>query len=127
MPRSRRPTAKRTDLPRHVFSATPNGAFARAARKREALRREAQRGRAPRRIGGSTDGRADRRDPKRAARGSTGAVDRSTARATAISIALHAVGLAGALLLRYHAPDGPAQGTVINAELVTDLGSLSAP
>ena len=54
-------------------------------------------------------------------------MDRSRARATATSIALHAVALSGALLLRYHLPDGPAQGTVIDAELVADLGSLSAP
>jgi hypothetical protein len=54
-------------------------------------------------------------------------VDRSTARATAISIALHAVVLGGALLWRLQLPDGPTPGTVINAELVTDVGSLFSP
>ena len=32
-----------------------------------------------------------------------------------VSIALHAVALAGALLIRSHVPDGPTHGTVINA------------
>ena len=54
-------------------------------------------------------------------------MDRTTGRATAISIALHAIVLAGVLLWRSHVPDGPAQGTVINAELVTDLGALFSP
>jgi hypothetical protein len=53
-------------------------------------------------------------------------VDRSTARATGVSIALHAVALAGALLIRMHVPDGPPHGVVINAELVPAAGSLSA-
>jgi hypothetical protein len=53
-------------------------------------------------------------------------VDRSTGRATAISIALHAVVLAGALLIRWHLPDGPTSGAVINGELVSELGSLSS-
>jgi hypothetical protein len=53
-------------------------------------------------------------------------VDRSTARATGVSIALHAVALAGALLIRSHVPDGPAHGGVINAELVLDAGFLSS-
>ena len=51
-------------------------------------------------------------------------MDRSTTRATAISIALHAVALAGALLIRSHVPDGTTNGTVINAELVLDAGFL---
>ncbi len=54
-------------------------------------------------------------------------MDRSTARATGVSIALHAVVLAGAFLIRSHLPDGPTQGTVINGELVSDLGSLLSP
>lgn len=53
-------------------------------------------------------------------------MDRGTARATGISIALHAVALAGALLIRSHVPDGPTNGTVINAELVVDAGFFSS-
>jgi len=53
-------------------------------------------------------------------------VDRSTARATGVSIALHAVALTGVLLIRSHLPDGPTNGTVINAELVFDAGLFSS-
>src|SRR5262245_12744301 len=76
------------------------------------------------------DSRPRRSTPsQRAARGSAGTVDRSTGRATAISIALHAVVLAGVLLARWQLPDGATSGTgtVINGELVSDLGALFAP
>jgi len=53
-------------------------------------------------------------------------VDRGTARATGISIALHAVALGGALLIRSHLPDGPTNGTVINAEIVFEAGFFSS-
>ena len=53
-------------------------------------------------------------------------MDRGTARATGISIALHAVALGGALLIRSHLPDGPTNGTVINAEIVFEAGFFSS-
>ena len=53
-------------------------------------------------------------------------MDRGTARATGISIALHAVALGGALLIRSHLPDGPTNGTVINGEIVFEAGFFSS-
>jgi hypothetical protein len=40
---------------------------------------------------------------------------------------LHAVAVAGVLAIGWHLPDGPTNGTVINGELVSDLGSLFSP
>ncbi|HVS25069.1 MAG TPA: hypothetical protein VMU03_15170, partial [Gammaproteobacteria bacterium] len=53
-------------------------------------------------------------------------MDRSTARAAGVSIALHAVVLSGALLIRAHLPDGAGQPAIIDATLVFDTGELSS-
>ena len=57
-------------------------------------------------------------------------MERSTARATGASIALHAIALSGALLSRAHLPDGPGRPSIIDAVLVFDAGEsprASAP
>jgi hypothetical protein len=52
-------------------------------------------------------------------------VDRRTGRATAISIAMHAIVLSGVLLIRPHVADGPGQPSIIEAALLFDAGESS--
>ena len=52
-------------------------------------------------------------------------MERSTTRATGVSIALHAIALSGALLIRAHVPDGTGLPSIIEAALVFDAGDSS--
>ena len=54
-------------------------------------------------------------------------MDRGRGRATAISIALHAIALSGALLIRAHLIEGPGRPSLIEGALLLDASNTSSP
>ncbi|HUL81488.1 MAG TPA: hypothetical protein VL131_05070 [Gammaproteobacteria bacterium] len=54
-------------------------------------------------------------------------MDRGRGRATAISIALHAIVAAGALLIRAHLVEGPGRPSIIEGALLLDASNTSSP